>query len=86
MGQPILGSIGMMRAADAFECREYHKKRGELGPPGLLPPSRRAAFPSRLRAISLVIRLSERGEYRALTNQPIINLLRGEKATPPLGR
>ena len=32
MGQPILGSMGMMRAADAFECREYHKKRESLAP------------------------------------------------------
>ena len=32
MGQPILGSMGMMRAADAFECGEYHKKRESLAP------------------------------------------------------
>jgi hypothetical protein len=60
------------------------KKRESL-PPGPLPPSRRAAFPSSLRAISLGSRLSERGECRAIMGRPMINLLRCRKVTPTWG-
>jgi hypothetical protein len=58
-----------------------HKKRESLAP-DLAPPSRRAVFPSSLRAISRVSRCGERGEYRAIKGVPIIKSMRCEKITP----
>ena len=44
----LLGERSLL--VHAWEYREAQKK-GELGPPACSPPFRRAAFPSRLRAI-----------------------------------
>ena len=45
-------------------------------------PRPRAVFPSSLRAISRVSRLSDSGEYRAIKSTPIIKSLSCEKITP----
>src|SRR6478672_11210673 len=60
-----------------MQGRLLHQKRESLTPRPA-PPSRRAAFPSCLRAISLVSRLSERGKYRAIVIHTHV--------TPPRGR
>jgi hypothetical protein len=69
--------------AHARECREDRlTKKGELGPPASSPVSS-CRFSLSSARDSLVSRLSERGECRAITNHPIINLLHCGNVTLP---
>ena len=50
----------------------FRRKKRELGPLGHAPPDIPPFFPSRLRAVSFVNRVSDHGECRALGIPPII--------------